>query len=317
MSPAILESVDRIRKGDVRTAARLMRDLDDGLPESREILRQLFSNRSHAYVLGITGPPGVGKSTLIDRLIDTYRKQGHKIGGLMVDPTSPYTGGAILGDRIRMQRHSTDEGVFLRSLATRGHLGGLSRSALDILTVMESMGKDVILMETVGIGQAEVEIAEVAHTTLVVLAPGLGDGIQAIKAGILEIADLFVINKADRDGVEQTQTDLQTLIEMEGSRQGWTRPILTTTASEGEGTDELVAAIQRHRHHLESSGRFEEKMKRRALRELLSALHATVDLNVVQKLKDSGRLEPLLREITTRAKDPYTLAESLIREEMK
>ena len=202
-----MDVIELIRQGDIRATARLMRDLDEGEPQAREVLKELYKHTGRAHIVGITGSPGVGKSTLTDRLIQHLRQQGKTVGVVAVDPTSPFSGGAILGDRIRMQRHATDEGVFIRSLATRGHFGGLTVSARAIIHVLDAMGKDFILVETVGVGQDEVEIAGAAHTTIVVTVPGMGDDIQAIKAGILEIGDIFVINKADREGADRTYQD--------------------------------------------------------------------------------------------------------------
>jgi len=199
---------DRVLKGDVRAAARLMRDLDDALPSARAALQALFGRTGRAYVVGLTGAPGAGKSSLTDRLVAHHRAAGRTVGVVAVDPTSPYTGGAILGDRIRMQDHALDPGVFIRSMATRGNLGGLSRATADVVSVMDAMGKDVVLVETVGVGQDEIEIAALAHTVVVVAVPGLGDDVQAIKAGVLEIADVFAVNKADREGADRTARDL-------------------------------------------------------------------------------------------------------------
>ena len=205
---------ERVLSGDVRAAARLMRDLDDRLPQAEEALRSLFPRTGRAYVVGLTGAPGAGKSSLTDRLIALYRKQGKSVGVVAIDPTSPFSGGAILGDRIRMQDHALDPGVFIRSLATRGHLGGLSRSTSDVVQVLDAMGKDVIIVETVGVGQDEIEVASFAHTVVVVSVPGLGDDVQAIKAGVLEIADVFAVNKADREGADRTVRDLQMMLEL-------------------------------------------------------------------------------------------------------
>jgi GTPase len=208
---------ERVLSGDVRAAARLMRDLDDRLPEAEATLRALFPRTGRAYVVGLTGAPGAGKSTLTDRLIASYRAAGKTVGVVAIDPTSPFSGGAILGDRIRMQDHALDPGVFIRSLATRGHLGGLSRSTSDVVQVLDAMGKDVVIVETVGVGQDEIEVATFAHTVVVVAVPGLGDDVQAIKAGVLEIADVFAVNKADREGADRTVRDLQMMLELRHS----------------------------------------------------------------------------------------------------
>ena len=241
------EVVDRILAGEVRTAARLMRELDDGRPEAREILKEIYRHSGRAHIIGITGSPGVGKSTLTDRLIQYLRQEGKTVGVVAVDPTSPFSGGAILGDRIRMQRHALDEGVFIRSLATRGHFGGLTASARAVITVLDAMGKDYVLVETVGVGQDEVEIAATAYTTLVVTVPGMGDDIQAIKAGILEVADILVINKADREGASRTYQELLQMLELQAHRKAtaWKAPVLMTQAKDNEGIEELMAAVQR------------------------------------------------------------------------
>jgi LAO/AO transport system kinase len=241
----------KILSGDVRTAAQLMRDLDDARPSAIRTLKSLEKETGRAYILGITGAPGVGKSTLAGRIVSFYRKMRQTVGVVAVDPSSPRTGGAILGDRIRMQEHALDPGVFIRSLATRGHLGGLTRSAVDIIKVMDAMGKDVIFVETVGVGQAEVEVGEVAHTTLVVLAPGMGDGLQAIKAGILEIADIIAINKSDREGAAGTRRDIERMVETGTyGEEEWVPRVISTVASAGTGIASLVEEVERHRAHV-------------------------------------------------------------------
>jgi len=244
------ETAQKVISGDIRAAARLISNIDNGLTGVRDILRELYPHTGNAYVIGITGAPGVGKSTLVDRLIENLRKRKKTVGVIAIDPTSPFSGGAILGDRIRMQRHSNDKEVFIRSLATRGHFGGLTLSTRGAIDVMDAMGKDYIIVETVGVGQDEVDIVKKAHTTVIVLTPGMGDDIQAIKAGILEAGDIFVINKADRAGVEKAMTDLMVMLDMgmnNGDDMKWHPPVIKTVAPEGKGIEEVITEIERHR----------------------------------------------------------------------
>lgn len=239
---------EAILRGDVGAAARLMSDLDDEIPAARARLRGLYAHTGRAHIVGVTGAPGSGKSTLVDQLIGAYRQRGDSVGVVAIDPSSPFGGGAILGDRLRMQRHSVDEGVFVRSLASRGHLGGLSRSTGDIVDVMDAMGKDVIIVETVGVGQDEIEIMGFADTVVVVQVPGLGDDIQAIKAGLLEIASIFVVNKCDLDGADMVVRDLEAMLSTRTARPGRATPeIAKTQATRGKGVPELLSAMDRHR----------------------------------------------------------------------
>jgi LAO/AO transport system kinase len=312
-----MDIIEQIRQGDIRTSARLMRDIDEGLPQAREILKALHQYTGHAHVIGITGAPGVGKSTLTDRLIQYLREQNHTVGVVAVDPTSPFSGGAILGDRIRMQRHALDEGVFIRSLATRGHFGGLTASARAIITVMDGMGKDFILVETVGVGQDEVEIASAAHTTLVVTVPGMGDDIQAIKAGILEIADLFVINKSDREGADRTYQDLINMIDLRGEAKGphgWHPHIYRTEANKGIGVPELMAGIQEHRNFfLQGDGHYlGQALQQRTRVELLDLIHHRVQEAIRQHVMTNGLLEQMVQDIIDKKTDPYSASEAII-----
>lgn len=308
----------RILEGDIRAASRLMRDIDDRIPSAMESLKELYPKTGKAYIIGITGPPGSGKSTLVDKMVDIFRKEGKTVGIVAVDPTSPFTGGAILGDRIRMQRHATDEGVFIRSLATRGCLGGLSRSTQDIINVMDAMGKDIILVETVGVGQDEVEIVNTAHTSIVVLIPGLGDDIQAIKAGIIEIGDIFVINKCEREGSEKMERDLKMVLEMSRKREdGWEPPIFKTEAVLGKGIFELVYGIYRHKQALEQSHALEKKLRERAKATFLEVLETEVMSRFVQKIEKNDQWDCILDDLMKRRIDPYSLAEKIIEDELK
>ncbi|HSN13644.1 MAG TPA: methylmalonyl Co-A mutase-associated GTPase MeaB [Anaeromyxobacteraceae bacterium] len=329
---------ERVLSGDPRVAARLMRDLDDRLPEAETALRALFPRTGRAHVIGLTGAPGSGKSSLTDRLIGHLRGEGKTVGVVAVDPTSPFSGGAILGDRIRMQEHATDPGVFIRSLATRGHLGGLSRSTSDVVLVMDAMGKDVVIVETVGVGQDEIEVASLAHTVVVVTVPGLGDDVQAIKAGVLEIADVFAVNKADREGADRAVRDLQYMLELRRTIAGppagehdaahrpsgavgpelpgalgeWEPPIVRTVAVRDEGTKELAGAIARHRGHLEASGGWKARVTASARAAFVAVLRERLLAGALARLEsEMGRLDAVAERIAAREADPYALAEDL------
>jgi LAO/AO transport system kinase len=337
MAPGNPSLAERVLAGDVRAAARLMRDLDDRLPGAEATLRALLPRTGRAYVIGLTGAPGAGKSSLTDRLIARLRAAGQKVGVIAVDPTSPFTGGAILGDRIRMQDHALDPDVFIRSLATRGHLGGLSRSTLGLVQVMDAMGKDVVLVETVGVGQDEVEVASLAHTVVVVTVPGLGDDVQAIKAGVLEIADVFAVNKADRDGADRTVRDLQTMLDLRrtvgppqehdvahrcvdgapeaappGPGAGWEPPIVCTVAVRDEGVAELLAAIDRHRAHLDTEGLRHARDTARARAAFVTLLRERLLAGALARLEaQEGQLDEVAERIASRQADPYALADEL------
>lgn len=335
----------RVLEGDVRAASRLMRNIDDGAPGATAELQALFPKTGRAYVIGITGSPGAGKSTLTDRLIAHYRKLGKTVGVIAVDPTSPFTGGAILGDRIRMQDHATDPGVFIRSLATRGNLGGLSRATGDCIRVMDAMGRDVVIVETVGVGQDELDIAQMAHTTIVVVVPGMGDDIQAIKAGILEVADVFAVNKADLDGSDRTVRELRMMLELrhavrappldhdayhrmvrakaEGTPPAaepaaepeWEPPILKVVAARDQGVDKLVQAVEDHRAFLDSSGTRAVKERTRAAMQFVTLLRERLLRSALERLeRERGQLDEVAGRIAARQADPYALAEELARQ---
>ena len=333
--------------GDVRAAARAMRNVDDRMPGYLELLKEIYPSTGRAFVIGVTGNPGAGKSTLTDRLIERYRAVGKQVGVICVDPSSPYSGGAILGDRIRMTRHATDAGVFIRSVATRGHLGGLSRSARDMVRVLDAFGSDVVIVETVGVGQDELEITRTAHTTLVVCAPGLGDEVQAIKAGILETADVFAVNKADRDGADSTMRDLELMIALGtesmiavGKTRGhvvhggkkvdvippiasgadataaagpvapWTPPIVRCVATRNEGIVELVEALEKHRVYGETTDAGRARRHARLSEEMRESLRETLIEAATAALADE--IERTVDEVEARRLDPYSATESLL-----
>jgi len=305
--------VRQILDGDIRAASRLMRDIEDQTSEGLEALKELYPKTGKAYVIGVTGAPGSGKSTLIDKMVDIFRKEGKTVGIVAVDPSSPFTGGALLGDRIRMQRHATDEGVFIRSLATRGSLGGLSRATQDIVHVMDAMGKDLILVETVGVGQDEIDIVHTAHTSIVVMVPGMGDDIQAIKAGIIEIGDLFVINKCEREGADKMERDLRMVLEMNKKREdGWEPLIFKTEAILGKGIVELAFGIYRHKQALEQSKAFEKKLRERTETIFREILKSKVLDHIAEKIQTSGEWETMIDDLMSRRVDPYSLAEKMI-----
>ena len=292
--------------------ARLVTMVEDGSPQLREVMAALTPHAGHAQVVGITGSPGVGKSTMTNALVTELRKADKRVGVLAVDPSSPFSGGALLGDRVRMQDHATDEGVYIRSMASRGHLGGLSWTTPQALRVLDAAGCDVVIIETVGVGQSEVEIAGLADTTVVLMAPGLGDGVQAAKAGILEIGDVYVVNKADRDGAEQVRRELRSMIAL-GDRPegGWKPPIVLTVAQSGRGVDDVVAELERHRAWLEESGELTRRRTRRA-REEIEAIAVAALRDRWENVSGHDDLDALAEAVVAGEKDPYAAADELV-----
>jgi LAO/AO transport system kinase len=310
-------TIKKICAGDVRSASRLIRDIEDKIPEAKAKIKKLYAHTGKSFIIGITGAPGAGKSTLTDALITELRKQNKTIGVLAVDPTSPFTGGAILGDRIRMQQHAEDPGVFVRSLATRGALGGLSQAAGEAIHVMEAMGKDIIIVETVGIGQQEIDIINHAHSVAVVLVSGMGDEIQTMKAGLMEIADIFVINKANRAGAKQLQTELTSMLNLSSkTADGWKPPIVMVgdvfkPDTFIEDTAKLTQKIEEHHIYMQQSGALTERMHRKAMAEIKDALRSCLLEPVLKSLTESGELKRLAEKIKNRKADPYSVAEEI------
>jgi LAO/AO transport system kinase len=308
----VSELVEKARTGDARSVARLISLVEDASPLLREVMAGLAPYAGKAHVVGLTGSPGVGKSTSTAALVKALRDQDMRVGVLAVDPSSPFSGGALLGDRVRMQDHALDKDVYIRSMASRGHLGGLSWATPQALRVLDAAGCDVILIETVGVGQSEVEIAAMADTTMVLLAPGMGDGIQAAKAGILEIGDLYVINKADRDGADQVRRELRGMLALADRPEGAWRPeIVKTVASKAEGVDDVVAAIERHREHLESSGELDRRRLRRA-RDEIEAIAVTALREQWRGVHENAALDELAAEVVAGDSDPYAAADLLL-----
>jgi LAO/AO transport system kinase len=297
----------------VRAAARLISLAENEPVHIRSPIRHLFPHTGKSQIIGVTGAPGVGKSTLVDQLVERLRSRGQSVGIIAVDPTSPFTGGAILADRLRMQRHGTDQGVFIRSMATRGRLGGLARATSDGVAVLDAMGKEVIILETVGVGQDEVEVAKYAHTTVVMLIPGLGDEIQAMKAGIMEIGDCFVVNKADLDGADRAVSQIQSILALKEFDEGeWCPPVLRTVAPTGDGIDELVETIDRHFEHLGATGEMERFRIVKSRADFLAVLEETLSQYVLTEMLSDGALEELVESIADRKVDPYTAAEEIL-----
>ncbi|MFD7506120.1 methylmalonyl Co-A mutase-associated GTPase MeaB [Streptomyces sp. NPDC059850] len=305
--------VEQARQGRPRAVARLISLIEGDSPRLREVMAALAALAQGAYVVGVTGSPGVGKSTSTSALVSAYRRAGKRVGVLAVDPSSPFSGGALLGDRIRMSEHASDPGVYIRSMATRGHLGGLAWAAPQAIRVLDVAGCEVVIVETVGVGQSEVEIAAQADTTMVLLAPGMGDGIQAAKAGILEIGDVYVVNKADRDGADATARELNHMLGLGEARSpgDWRPPIVKTVAARGEGTDEVVQALEKHRAWMEEHGVLAERRMRRAAGEVetiaVTALRARIG-----DLHGDRRLGALAERVVAGELDPYTAADELV-----
>ncbi len=306
------ELVERARAGEARAVARLISLVEDASPALRDVMAALAPYAGNAHVIGITGSPGVGKSTSVSALVKALRKRDERVGILAVDPSSPFSGGALLGDRVRMQDHALDPGVYIRSMASRGHLGGLAWATPQALRVLDAAGCDSVLVETVGVGQSEVEVAGLADTTLVLLAPGMGDGIQAAKAGILEIGDIYVVNKADRDGAETVKRDLRGMLNLaERSEGAWRPPIVSTVAETGQGTDELVEAIDRHRAWLADTGELTNRRVDRA-REEIEAIALTSLRETWSRIGSRTDLQGLAEKVASGALDPYAAADTLL-----
>jgi LAO/AO transport system kinase len=303
--------LDKARAGDVRALARLISLVEDESPEVRSVIKDLLPSVGGARIIGLTGAPGVGKSTVTGALLSAFRAAGRRVAVLAVDPTSPFTGGALLGDRIRMQEHATDDQVFIRSMASRGHLGGLAASTPQAIRVLDAAGFDLIIIETVGVGQAEVAIASLADSVVVLLAPGMGDAIQAAKAGILEVADLFVVNKADKPDAQQVVRDLRNMIALadrvQGDANGWKPPIVTTVAVQGEGIDELVSRLDQHWSWLNSTGELKSRRQARAREELTALAFAALRGRLA-----ASRLDELASRVADGTLDPFQAADELL-----
>jgi LAO/AO transport system kinase len=312
LSPNLQTWVERLRSGDSRALARAISTVENRAPESSLLLKSLFPHTGKARIIGLTGAPGAGKSTLVDQLAKIYRHDHKTLGIIAVDPTSPFTGGAILGDRIRMQDHHADTGIYIRSMATRGSLGGLARTTADVATVLDASGRDLILIETVGVGQDEVDIVRLANITVVILVPGMGDDVQTIKAGIMEIADIFVINKSDRDGAERVEREIRALQSLAPRPDGWTPPIVKTVASEGKGIQELAAAIADYEAYLRKGNLLLKRNVQNWRERLIEMLRDALLERARAELSD-GRVEHYAEQIAEHKRDPYSLVEEIVR----
>lgn len=312
-----MDVAQELLNGNRLGLTRAITAIENETEAAEQIMTKLYPHTGHAFVLGITGPPGAGKSTLTDKLARAYRNQGKTVGIIAIDPTSPFTGGAILGDRIRMNSLTLDEGVFIRSMGTRGSLGGLSHKTADAIKAMDAFGKDVIIVETVGVGQSEVDIVKAADSTMVVLVPGLGDDIQAIKAGILEIGDIFTINKADLDGADKLYTELNMMLDLDGVTHDWRPPVEKVMASRGEGINELMATIEKHQAYLRESGNLAIRRHKRTKNELLDRLKASIGSYITKNIVNTGELDAYVKEIEARNNDPYTVVKTIMANVLK
>ena len=305
------ELVNDAIAGSVRALAKLITMVENEMPEALEALRRLYPQTGKAYIIGITGPPGSGKSTLTDKITKELRKQNFTVGIIAVDPTSPFTGGALLGDRLRMQDITSDEGVFVRSMATRGTLGGLSKATADTVKVLDAFGKDFIIIETVGVGQDEVDIVKTADTTLLISVPGLGDDIQAMKAGIMEIGDIFVVNKADREGADRVVTELSLMLDLSPAKSAWRPPVVKTVGTLGEGVRELAEKILAHRKFLEEGEGLVKKRNTRAREEIIDLIEKEISKYIHKMLKYDVTFDEVIEQVVARQKDPYSYAQAI------
>jgi LAO/AO transport system kinase len=312
----IRQLVNGVLKGNQRSIAKTITLIENNPTEAQKAISKLYPHTGKAHIIGITGPTGSGKSTLIERLTEELRKKRKRVGIVAVDPSSPFTGGAFLGDRIRMQKLSTDEEVFIRSMATRNSPGGLARATRDAVKVLDASGKDVVIVETVGAGQSEVDIIKIAHTIVVVLAPGLGDDIQAIKAGMMEIGDIFVVNKADRENADEAVIDIETMLDMSSEKQKWKPPVIKTMAAKGEGTKELLDQINQHMKYLKKEA-FDIQLRQKAETELVEAIKQKTTDSIINELRRKGKLEKLVEKILAKKTDPYSAADILLKERLK
>ncbi len=312
MADHIASWVTRVHAGDPRAIARAISAIEDRSPDSRALLKALFPSSGRARVIGLTGAPGSGKSTLVDQLARHYRSEKKTLGIIAVDPTSPYTGGAILGDRIRMQAHHADSGIYIRSMATRGFLGGLARATADVATVLDASGKDVILIETVGVGQDEVDIVRLADVTVVILVPGMGDDVQSIKAGIMEIADVFVINKSDREGAERVEREIHAMQTLAPRSDQWTPPAVKTVATEGTGVAELAAAIVAFEEYLAKGNLLQQKKTSNWRERLVEMLRESLLERVLRHDLSDGQMARYAAEVAEHKRDPYSLVEEIV-----
>jgi LAO/AO transport system kinase len=303
---------EQVRAGDVRAMSRAITAIENHQPEAEELLRLLFPYTGRAYLTGITGAPGTGKSTLADRLAAHYRKQQEQVGVIAVDPTSPYSGGAILGDRIRMQGHAGDSGMFIRSMATRGFLGGLARATAEVALLLDAAGKRQVLIETVGVGQDEIDIVRLADCVLVLMVPGLGDDIQGMKAGLMEIGDIFVLNKADRQGADRLEQELLAMLSMVMPRDGWHPPVVRTVATENKGIDTLAGMIAKFQKHFEASGERQRKHIEHWKKRLLELLESRLLEKVLGGVDGQSLLEELASEVAQRKKDPFSAVKEIL-----